>query len=318
MNPATPRDQWTGRDGLPVSTLLVDTGALAAELAHDQAPVLLDVRCGSAARRHRQLPAGHLPAAVFADLDRDLAGPSGSAGRRPLPDPPHSRPRRARPGSARAGQSSCTTTGTPRSPPAAGGRCAISGTRMSGCSTAATGPGSALVSRSPRPSPRRPPAISPRSPATCRCSTRRARRRRRGPGCCSTPGRGSATAGRPAGRPGRQPIPGAVSAPTAGNVNPDGTFSGAAELAARFAALGAVPGMARRAEWRSPPPAGLGRHRGPRGARPRAGQHPRRALRRLLVQLDRRPRSSRGDRRLALAKRVTTSCPAADLQVREA
>ena len=34
-------------------------------------------------------------------------------------------------------------------------------------------------------------------------------------------------------------IPGAVSAPTADNVNPDGTFRGAADLAARFAALGA-------------------------------------------------------------------------------
>jgi thiosulfate/3-mercaptopyruvate sulfurtransferase len=38
-------------------------------------------------------------------------------------------------------------------------------------------------------------------------------------------------------------IPGAVSAPTAGNVNPDGTFASAAELAARFTALGAVPGV---------------------------------------------------------------------------
>jgi thiosulfate/3-mercaptopyruvate sulfurtransferase len=34
-------------------------------------------------------------------------------------------------------------------------------------------------------------------------------------------------------------IPGAVSAPTAENVNPDGTFRPAADLAARFAALGA-------------------------------------------------------------------------------
>jgi thiosulfate/3-mercaptopyruvate sulfurtransferase len=33
-------------------------------------------------------------------------------------------------------------------------------------------------------------------------------------------------------------IPGAVSAPTTGNVNPDGTFRPAADLAARFAALG--------------------------------------------------------------------------------
>jgi thiosulfate/3-mercaptopyruvate sulfurtransferase len=36
-------------------------------------------------------------------------------------------------------------------------------------------------------------------------------------------------------------IPGAVSAPTAANTNPDGTFRDPAELAARFTALGAVP-----------------------------------------------------------------------------
>jgi thiosulfate/3-mercaptopyruvate sulfurtransferase len=35
-------------------------------------------------------------------------------------------------------------------------------------------------------------------------------------------------------------IPGAVSAPTTGNVNPDGTFKPAADLAARFKALGAA------------------------------------------------------------------------------
>lgn len=39
-------------------------------------------------------------------------------------------------------------------------------------------------------------------------------------------------------------IPGAVSAPTAGNVNPDGTFKPVADLAARFAALGAADGRA--------------------------------------------------------------------------
>src|SRR5581483_7830893 len=36
-------------------------------------------------------------------------------------------------------------------------------------------------------------------------------------------------------------IPGAVSAPTAANVNPDGTFRDPADLAARFTALGASP-----------------------------------------------------------------------------
>jgi thiosulfate/3-mercaptopyruvate sulfurtransferase len=39
-------------------------------------------------------------------------------------------------------------------------------------------------------------------------------------------------------------IPGAVSAPAAANVNPDGTFKTPAELTAGFAALGVVPGTA--------------------------------------------------------------------------
>jgi thiosulfate/3-mercaptopyruvate sulfurtransferase len=39
-------------------------------------------------------------------------------------------------------------------------------------------------------------------------------------------------------------IPGAISAPTAQNVNPDGTFRPAGDLAARFAALGAADGGA--------------------------------------------------------------------------
>jgi thiosulfate/3-mercaptopyruvate sulfurtransferase len=39
-------------------------------------------------------------------------------------------------------------------------------------------------------------------------------------------------------------IPGAISAPTAENVKPDGTFRSAADLAARFAALGAADGAA--------------------------------------------------------------------------
>lgn len=66
---------------------------LAPELAAEHAsrpapPVVLDVR-------HRlggpsALPdylAGHIPGAVFVDLDADLADPPGPAGRHPLPDP---------------------------------------------------------------------------------------------------------------------------------------------------------------------------------------------------------------------------------------
>ena len=79
--------QRAGRD-----SLLVTAGELAAELAQDrpedpgylgdpgEPPVLLDVRWRLAGPpgidSYRQ---GHLPGAVFVDLDRDLAGPPGPA-----------------------------------------------------------------------------------------------------------------------------------------------------------------------------------------------------------------------------------------------
>ena len=73
----------TARDGP-----LVSAAALAAELAQDPPPVLLDVRWRLGGPpgidSYRQ---GHLPGAVFADLDRHLAGPPGPMGRHPLPDP---------------------------------------------------------------------------------------------------------------------------------------------------------------------------------------------------------------------------------------
>ncbi len=65
---------------------LVDVGSLASELTGASPPVVLDVRW-----RLGGLPGidlyneGHLPGAVFADLDADLAGPPGPAGRHPLP-----------------------------------------------------------------------------------------------------------------------------------------------------------------------------------------------------------------------------------------
>jgi thiosulfate/3-mercaptopyruvate sulfurtransferase len=69
---------------------LIDVTSLARGLAAGASPVLLDVRWrvagspgppGIAAYR-----AGHLPGAVFIDLDHDLSGAPGAGGRHPLPE----------------------------------------------------------------------------------------------------------------------------------------------------------------------------------------------------------------------------------------
>lgn len=65
---------------------LLDARALAARLAKGAPPVLLDVRWtlagGSRPELYRE---GHLPGAVFVDLDAELADPPGDGGRHPLP-----------------------------------------------------------------------------------------------------------------------------------------------------------------------------------------------------------------------------------------
>jgi thiosulfate/3-mercaptopyruvate sulfurtransferase len=68
------------------STPVVDAASLAQELSGARPPVLLDVRwrLGGPPGIDSYL-AGHLPGAVFVDLDRDLSGPPGPAGRHPLP-----------------------------------------------------------------------------------------------------------------------------------------------------------------------------------------------------------------------------------------
>jgi thiosulfate/3-mercaptopyruvate sulfurtransferase len=65
---------------------LVDVESLARELAGSVPPVLLDVRwrLGGPAGID-SYRAGHLPGAVFVDLDADLAAPPGTGGRHPLP-----------------------------------------------------------------------------------------------------------------------------------------------------------------------------------------------------------------------------------------
>jgi thiosulfate/3-mercaptopyruvate sulfurtransferase len=70
---------------------LVSPGQLAAELAGPDAPTVLDCRWSLAGGADRAgYDRGHLPGAVFVDLDRDLSAPpgrGGRGGRHPLPDP---------------------------------------------------------------------------------------------------------------------------------------------------------------------------------------------------------------------------------------
>ncbi len=66
---------------------LINVAATSRLLSEGPTPVILDVRWHLAGppgiEAYRR---GHLPGAVFVDLDRDLAAPPGPAGRHPLPD----------------------------------------------------------------------------------------------------------------------------------------------------------------------------------------------------------------------------------------
>ncbi|MFD9566590.1 sulfurtransferase [Streptomyces sp. NPDC059994] len=74
---------------------IISAPELANELTGARPPVLLDIRwqlslakaAGAAVFDGRaEYEAGHLPGAVFVDLDAELAGPPGAGGRHPLPD----------------------------------------------------------------------------------------------------------------------------------------------------------------------------------------------------------------------------------------
>ncbi|MFD9407299.1 sulfurtransferase [Streptomyces sp. NPDC059989] len=67
---------------------ILSVADLKSELAGSRPPVLLDIRWQLGGPDQRPAyEAGHLPGAVYVDLDRELAGPPGSGGRHPLPDP---------------------------------------------------------------------------------------------------------------------------------------------------------------------------------------------------------------------------------------
>jgi thiosulfate/3-mercaptopyruvate sulfurtransferase len=222
---------------------LTDVGALARALAGPVPPVLLDVRWrlggppGIDAYR-----AGHLPRAVFVDLDADLAAEPGPAGRHPLPSAG-----RFQEAMRRAGVSTGSTVVVYDETDATSAARAWWLLRYFGHRDCHVLDGGFRAWRA----------------AGGQVSTRE----------CAAPGRGDFTA-----RPGHMPvldadaaaslarrghlldarareryrgerepidpvaghIPGAVSAPTTANVGADGRFLPAAGLRARFAALGAA------------------------------------------------------------------------------
>lgn len=248
----------------------------AAELAElSPPPVILDVRWSLGGPPGiEDYHAGHIPGAVFADLDRDLAAPPGKGGRHPLPSAGDFQAAMRRLGvsgarpvvvydaadstaAARAWwllryfghQDVRVLDGGYRAWTAAGLSSETAPARVDGppdlpaapqWASAATEPARAGRADSP-PQPARPgdftasPGHLPLLDADAAASVARtgllldarAAERYRGETEPVDPVGGH--------------IPGAVSAPTAQNVAADGTFRSPAQLASRFAALGAAP-----------------------------------------------------------------------------
>ncbi|CAM5392346.1 Sulfurtransferase OS=Streptomyces alboniger OX=132473 GN=CP975_26990 PE=4 SV=1 [Streptomyces alboniger] len=65
---------------------IISVTELASDLTGENPPVLLDVRWQHQGSMRSAYEEGHIPSAVFVDLDADLAGPPGPGGRHPLPD----------------------------------------------------------------------------------------------------------------------------------------------------------------------------------------------------------------------------------------
>lgn len=75
-------------DRSPRARVLVEADELAHRLARGKRVTLLDVRGSITGPPGRpQYEAGHLPGAVFVELETELSGTPGEGGRHPLPDP---------------------------------------------------------------------------------------------------------------------------------------------------------------------------------------------------------------------------------------
>ncbi|WP_143320079.1 sulfurtransferase [Cellulomonas iranensis] len=225
--------------------VLVEPDDLARLLADDDGPVLLDVRwaLGRTDGHDRYLEA-HLPGAVHVDLDTELAAPpSPAAGRHPLPDVADLE-RAARRWGVREGGSVVVyddVAGT--SAARAWWLLRWAGVRdvrvLDGGLAAWTAAGYAVEPFEITPEPGDVVLVAGALPTLD------------ADGAAALAGDGvlldARAAERYAGRvepvdPRAGHVPGAVSAPTADNVDADGRFLPADALAARFAALGVAPG----------------------------------------------------------------------------
>ncbi|MFD6288237.1 sulfurtransferase [Streptomyces sp. NPDC060205] len=67
---------------------IISASRLASDLTGPNPPVVLDIRWQLGGPNLRQAyEEAHIPGAAYVDLDTELAGPAGPAGRHPLPDP---------------------------------------------------------------------------------------------------------------------------------------------------------------------------------------------------------------------------------------
>ncbi|MFG2307169.1 sulfurtransferase [Streptomyces sp. NPDC048566] len=219
----------------------ITASQLASDLAGPTPPVLLDVRwqLGGPDLRSAYEEA-HIPGAVFVDLDSELAGPAGAGGRHPLPDPEVFGAAMRAAGVSDDRDVVVYDGGQGWAAARAWWLLGYSGHPsvrvLDGGFAAWAGP---VSSEKPEPVPGTfvpAPGGLPSLDADAAAGLARS-------GLLLDARAGERYRGEvePIDRVGGH-IPGAVSAPTTENVTEDGTFRPAAELAERFAALGAVPG----------------------------------------------------------------------------
>ena len=242
---------------------LITADELATLLAADRPPTLLDVRWRLGGPPGRELyQAGHIPGAAFIDLDLELAAKPGVGGRHPMPDADDFAAAMRRAGvsddrlvvvyddadstaAARAwwllryfghrsvrvldgGFRAWTAAGHAAEPGPSGSPGSPGSIELPGTPEIAPAPGTPLgdFTASPGHLPLLDAAGAAALARTGLLLDARAGERYRGEVEHVDPVAGH--------------IPGAVSAPTADNVNADGTFRPAADLAARFRGLGAT------------------------------------------------------------------------------